>query len=336
MSYKPKNILVTGAAGFIGCHFVREQLKKNRNIIALDSLSYAGNLANLDDVINHDHFYFIQGSIIDQALINSLLRDYQIETIVHFAAESHVDNSINNPGIFIQTNIVGTWVLLDAATHYWRETYQLNAKDCRFHHISTDEVYGSLNKNDPPFSEKTAYDPSSPYSASKASADHLVSAYHRTYGLPTTMSNCSNNYGSHQHSEKLIPKVIQNCFEETPIPIYGNGKQIRDWLYVVDHVYAIDLILEKGQIGEKYNIGGNNERTNISLVETICMMMDKLYPRQSGKKYAELICFTEDRLGHDFRYAIDINKISKELAWQPTFSFDEALPETIKFYSLRT
>lgn len=330
--YKAKNILVTGAAGFIGCNFVRMMLQRysDINIISFDKLTYAGSLANLTDVMDLDNHYFIKGDICDKVLVSETLRSFNINTIVHFAAESHVDNSINEPGVFIQTNIVGTFNLLESARYYWLEEKKIDSSNYRFHHISTDEVYGSLNKTQPAFTETTAYAPNSPYSASKAGADHLVRAYFHTYKLPITISNCSNNYGPYQHKEKLIPVVIRNCLMQEPIPVYGDGSNIRDWLYVVDHCDAIDCILRRGIVGECYNIGGSNEMSNLVLVKYICQLMDRYRP--SNAPHEKLINFVTDRKGHDWRYAIDNSKVSKHLNWRPTQDFNMALKNTIEFY----
>jgi dTDP-glucose 4,6-dehydratase len=317
-----KNLLVTGAAGFIGCNFLRFLLANNSSveIVSLDKLTYAGNkqnLANLPDEFRH---VFIQGDIGDRALIDKLLREREIDTIVHFAAESHVDRSITDPAEFISANIVGTFTLIEAARDL----------KCRFHHISTDEVYGDLGLNDKPFTESTPYAPSSPYSASKAASDHLVRAYYRTYGLPITISNCSNNYGPYQHPEKLIPTVIRSCIKQKSIPVYGNGSNIRDWLFVEDHCRAIYAILTAGKIGETYNIGGESEQDNLSLVKMICKLMDKKIP--AGKPHEKLITFVTDRPGHDRRYAIDNTKITSQLHWKPIHNLEDGLTATIEFF----
>ncbi len=330
--YKPKNMLVTGSAGFIGCNFVRYALQNDKNvkIISLDKLTYAGNKANLDNLPDPSRHVFIQGDICDRELIDKLLREHEIDTIVHFAAESHVDNSISGPAIFVETNVIGTFTLLEAARNYWLDEKKFDKTKCRFHHVSTDEVYGHLGPNDPAFSETTAYDPSSPYSASKASSDHFVNAYHRTYGLPITMSNCSNNYGPYQHNEKLIPTVIRSCVEQQPIPVYGDGSNIRDWLYVEDHCSAIHAIITKGKVGETYNVGGNCERNNLNLVKTICGIIDEKRPI-SGK-HEDLIRFVEDRAGHDWRYAIDNSKIQGALGWGPEYGLRHGLALTVEYY----
>ncbi len=321
MAYQPKNILITGGAGFIGCNFVRYLLQRDKqvNIVNLDLLTYAGSLENLKDLPDASRHHFVQGDICDRALVDKLLREHQIDTIVHFAAESHVDRSITGPAAFIQTNVVGTFTLLEAARQYWLNEKKRDATQCRFHHISTDEVYGTLGKNDPAFTETTPYAPNSPYSASKASSDHLVRAYFHTYGLPMTLSNCSNNYGPYQNPEKFIPTVINACYNWQSIPVYGDGSNIRDWLYVEDHCVAIDLIIKRGRIGENYNVGGDNELTNLQVVDTICGLMNELYPRKES--YKVLISFVKDRPGHDWRYAIDYTKIQKELRWRPVTDF---------------
>lgn len=330
--YKAKKILVTGSAGFIGCNFVRYILSQYSDIkiISLDKLTYAGNIKNLENLPNASNHTFIHGDICDRTLIDELLRRYDIDTIVHFAAESHVDRSITGPAEFIQTNIVGTFTLLESARTYWLEEKKFDANMCRFHHISTDEVYGELNLNDPPFTEKTPYAPSSPYSASKASSDHLVRAYFRTYKFPVTLSNCSNNYGPYQHVEKLIPTVIRCCIEQKPIPVYGNGSNIRDWLYVTDHCRVIDVILQKGRVGETYNIGGNCEKDNLSLVNMICKLMNEKH--KMAKPYENLISFVTDRPGHDWRYAIDNSKVKNELGMSVKYDIVTGLTQTINYY----
>lgn len=332
--FKPKNLLVTGSAGFIGSNFVHYMLAQyvNIKIVSLDKLTYAGNLKNLENLPDKSRHIFILGDICDRALVDKILREHEIDTLVHFAAESHVDRSIEGPAAFIETNIVGTFTLLDAVRKFWLEEKKWNSEQCRFHHISTDEVYGELGPNDPPFSEATPYAPSSPYSASKASSDHLVRAYFRTYKLPVTLSNCSNNYGPHQHPEKLIPTVIRSCIEQKQIPVYGNGSNIRDWLYVEDHCSAIDAILNKGKVGETYNIGGNCEKDNLTLVKMICEVMDHKRPIQNDKKHSELITFVTDRKGHDWRYAIDMTKISNNLVWQVDYNINTGLNLTIDYY----
>ncbi|ASQ46433.1 dTDP-glucose 4,6-dehydratase [Legionella clemsonensis] len=332
MSYQCRNLLVTGAAGFIGSNFVHMMSERysRLRIISLDKLTYAGNKANLDKVREFDSHLFIEGDIGDKELVTSLLNQYEIDTIVHFAAESHVDNSIKNPLVFLQTNVLGTFTLLEAARHYWLDKKHWDNHSCRFHHISTDEVYGSLDHDEPAFTEMNRYQPNSPYSASKASSDHLVRAYFHTYQLPVTTSNCSNNYGPYQHKEKLIPTVIDCCINQRPIPVYGDGLNARDWLFVKDHCDAIDLILRKGHVGEVYNIGGNNELDNLTLIKHICQIMDQFLPQKAP--HEKLISFVQDRKGHDKRYAINNEKIYKELGWSPTGNFTEHLVETIKFY----
>lgn len=331
-NFKPKKILVTGSAGFIGCNFVRYMLAKysDINIISLDKLTYAGNKENLANLPDESRHVFVKGDICDRALVDRLLREYTIDTIVHFAAESHVDRSIEGPAAFIETNIVGTFTLLDAARKYWLDEKDFDQTQCRFHHVSTDEVYGELGPNDPPFSETTPYAPSSPYSASKASSDHLARAYLRTYRLPVTISNCSNNYGPYQHPEKLIPTVIRSCIQQKPIPVYGNGSNIRDWLYVEDHCSAIDTILVKGKVGETYNVGGNCEKDNLTLVKALCTIMDQKQPQHGP--HEKLITFVEDRKGHDWRYAIDNAKITGSLGWQPQYGFTHGLLATVEYY----
>lgn len=327
-----KNILVTGAAGFIGSHFVAHLLAHNSDVrvYSYDKLTYAGNLMNLEPVSDNPRHTFIQGDINDSALVHTTLRKYNIDTIVHFAAESHVDNSIATPAIFFTTNLMGTVNLLQAAKQYWLDEQKWSANQCRFHHISTDEVYGSLTHEDPPFTETTPYSPNSPYAASKAASDHAVRAYGKTFGLPVTLSNCSNNYGSHQHREKLIPTVIRCCLEGKSIPVYGNGLNCRDWLYVEDHCTAIYKILEKGQVGEVYNIGGGYEVDNLTLIKNICALMDEIEPGKAP--HANLIQFVTDRKGHDFRYAIDNTKIHQALDWQPNTDPLKGLKRTVDFY----
>ncbi|CZH32269.1 TPA: dTDP-glucose 4,6-dehydratase [Legionella pneumophila] len=335
MKNQMNNLLVTGAAGFIGSNFVKFMNDKypEIKIISLDKLTYAGNKANLSEMAECKNHLFVQGDILDRSLVLSLLREYEIDTLVHFAAESHVDNSIDNPQIFLETNVIGTFTLLEAARIYWLNERQWDKSKCRFHHVSTDEVYGSLEREEPAFTEKNSYQPNSPYSASKASSDHIVRAYYHTYGLPVTTSNCSNNYGPNQHKEKLIPKVVYACVNQLPITVYGNGSNIRDWLYVMDHCEAIDTIIQKGALGEVYNIGGNNELDNLSLIKMICQMMDDLKPME--KPYHSLITFVEDRKGHDKRYAIDNSKIQKELGWVPQGDFVHKLSNTVQHYLTR-
>ncbi len=324
--------MVTGGAGFIGSNYIRYLLAADTtvSIVNVDSLTYAGSLDNLSALPDDTRHHFIQGDICDRLLLDKLLRQYHIDTIVHFAAESHVDRSITGPASFIQTNLLGTFTLLEAAKQYWLVEKKYGRAHCRFHHVSTDEVYGSLTATDPPFTETTAYAPNSPYSASKAGSDHLVRAYFATYHLPITITNCSNNFGPYQHSEKLIPTVIRACFAGQAIPIYGDGRNIRDWLYVTDHCAAIERVLRQGTIGESYNIGGENEVTNIALVEKICAVMDAQQPAQAPHK--NLITYVTDRPGHDWRYAIDSSKLKTAGLWQAPSPFDVALQKTIAFY----
>lgn len=323
-----KNILITGGAGFIGSHVVRLFVNKypEYRIINLDKLTYAGNLANLRDIENAPNYTFVKGDITDRQFIHQLINEYKFDGVIHLAAESHVDRSISNPMDFIMTNIVGTVNLLNAALEIWKS-------DCsgkRFYHISTDEVYGSLGEEGK-FVESTPYDPRSPYSASKASSDHLVRAYYHTFKLPVIVSNCSNNYGPFQFPEKLIPLFIHNIRNKKPLPVYGKGENIRDWLYVEDHAKAIDLLFHKGQTGETYNIGGNNEWKNIDLIKKLCEIMDNRLNRTPGES-AELITFVKDRAGHDLRYAIDASKIREELGWEPTVKFTEGFEATVDWY----
>lgn len=330
--FQPKSILVTGGAGFIGGHFIRLALSKWKiaQIYNLDALTYAGSLDNLKDLSDPSRHHLIQGKIQDGALVNSILEKYEIDTIVHFAAESHVDRSIDSPLEFIQTNVVGTYQLLEAARHFWLTKKKWNSNQCRFHHISTDEVYGSLSLQDAPFTETTAYAPRSPYSASKAASDHLVRAYGNTYQLPFTLSNCSNNFGPNQHAEKFIPTIVRSCLLQKPIPIYGRGDNIRDWIYVEDHNQGIINILEKGKVGESYNLGGDMEKSNIELAKFICQCMDEIVPQ--NKPHENLITFVEDRKGHDFRYAIDSHKMRSENLMPNLYDFSAALRKTILFY----
>jgi dTDP-glucose 4,6-dehydratase len=323
-----KTILITGGAGFIGSHVVRRFVKKYSDfkIINLDKLTYAGNLANLKDIENEPNYEFVKLDIVDAEAMNSVFQKYPIDGVIHLAAESHVDRSISNPREFIFTNIVGTVNLLNAARLSWKE----NLGEKRFYHISTDEVYGSLGETGH-FIESTGYDPRSPYSASKASSDHLVRAYYHTYKLPIVISNCSNNYGSFQFPEKLIPLSINNIKNNKPIPIYGKGENIRDWLFVEDHASAIDLIFHEGKLGETYNIGGNNEWTNISLIRELCKIMDRKLKRPSGNS-EQLITFVKDRAGHDLRYAIDSSKLQRELGWKPSLQFEQGLEKTVDWY----
>ena len=327
-------ILVTGGAGFIGANFVLNWLKdlKAEGIINLDKLTYAGNLDTLTSVKNDSRHLFIQGDIGDRNLVARLLQEHQPRAIVNFAAESHVDRSIHGPADFIDTNIVGTFNLLECAREYWNRIQDTQKSNFRFHHISTDEVYGSLSPTTPAFTETHPYEPNSPYSASKAASDHLVRAWFHTYGFPVVTTNCSNNYGPYHFPEKLIPLVILNAINGKPLPIYGDGQQVRDWLYVGDHCSAIRAVLAKGTLGETYNIGGWNEKTNLAVVQTICQILDKLRPRIDGKSYAQQITFVKDRPGHDRRYAIDASKIERELGWRPAENFDSGIRKTIQWY----
>jgi len=327
MSYK-KRILITGGAGFIGSHAVRHFVKRYPEylIVNLDKLTYAGNLMNLRDVEDAPNYRFVKADILDYDKLKEVFDTYGIDTVIHFAAESHVDRSIENPNDFVMTNVLGTVNLLNAAKAAWKD---FDGKT--FYHVSTDEVYGSLGDTGK-FTEQTPYDPHSPYSASKASSDHFVRAYHHTYGLPVLISNCSNNYGPYQFPEKLIPLMIHNIVEEKPLPVYGKGQNVRDWLYVQDHIDAIDLLLHKGKRGETYNIGGDNERKNIEVVEKLCEITDEMLGRKPAGISKKLIRFVEDRAGHDWRYAIDISKIKNELGWTPKVDFDEGLRRTVRWY----
>ncbi len=330
-----QSILITGGAGFIGSNFVPYFVQKypQYHIINLDSLTYAGNLDNLSECNECANYTFVHGDISDRELIEKLFQDNDIRGVIHFAAESHVDNSIKNPKAFIDTNIGGTFTLIDVARHHWMEAPHQSKpgyENSRFHHISTDEVYGTLGDTGL-FMETTPYSPNSPYSASKASSDFIVRAYHHTYGMNVTTSNCSNNYGPKQHHEKLIPLIIQQALAEKPLPIYGKGLNIRDWLYVLDHCKAIDTIYHEGRSGETYNVGGRNERNNIEIVTRICSILDEMRPRISGK-YADLITFVQDRPGHDMRYAIDATKLENELGWEADETFDTGIIKTIEWY----
>ncbi|WP_088614461.1 dTDP-glucose 4,6-dehydratase [Bdellovibrio sp. SKB1291214] len=326
-------IFVTGGAGFIGSNFILNWLnKRHEPVLNIDKLTYAGNLENLKSVEKNPNYIFAKVDLLDQKALSDLVAKHKPRAILNFAAESHVDRSIHGPGEFIQTNIVGTFNLLQVAREYWSVLPESEKRAFRFLHVSTDEVYGSLDIEDPAFSETTPYAPNSPYSASKAASDHLVRAYHHTYGLPTVTTNCSNNYGPYQFPEKLIPLVIHNALEGKDLPIYGDGSNIRDWLYVVDHCEAIELALEKGRLGETYNVGGWNEKKNIEVVDTICATLDKLRPRTDGKTYSSQKVFVKDRPGHDKRYAIDATKIEKELGWKPKENFETGLAKTIEWY----
>lgn len=327
-------ILVTGGAGFIGANFVLDWLKdpNAEGLINLDKLTYAGNLATLASLKNDPRHLFFQGDIGDRALVAKLLKEHQPRAIVNFAAESHVDRSIHGPAEFVHTNIVGTFNLLECAREYWSGLNDDQKKNFRFHHVSTDEVYGSLSPTAPAFTEIHPYEPNSPYSASKAASDHLVRAWFHTYGLPVVTTNCSNNYGPYHFPEKLIPLVILNAINLKPLPIYGDGQQVRDWLYVGDHCSAIRTVLAKGRLGETYNIGGWNEKANIDVVKSICQILDELKPRADGQSYATQITFVKDRPGHDRRYAIDARKIERELGWRPAESFATGIQKTVQWY----
>ncbi len=328
------NLLVTGGAGFIGSNFIRyiQKIAPETKIINLDLLTYAGSQENLKGLPTPENHIFIKGDIGDIALIEGILREYEIDTIVHFAAETHVDRSLRGPGEFINTNILGTFSLLEAARKVWLTEMQQDAHPVRFHHISTDEVYGTLAPDEPAFTENTPYAPRSPYAASKASGDHLVRSYAHSYGLPMTISNCSNNYGPFQFPEKLIPLMIMNALQGKPLPVYGDGKQIRDWLYVEDHCAAIWKIIKQGKIGESYNIGGGNQPANLTIVETICEILDEIDQAKAQKPHAELIKFVADRPGHDRRYAMNIEKIHRELGWEPKHDLKQGLLSTVQWY----
>ena len=325
-------ILVTGGAGFIGSNFVLDWLRQSDEpVINLDALTYAGNLENLASLAGDARHVFVQGDIGDRALVDGLLAKHRPRALVHFAAESHVDRSIHGPGAFIKTNVEGTFTLLEAARAHWG-TLDADAKAAwRFHHVSTDEVYGSLKPSDPPFAEDHPYEPNSPYSASKAASDHLVRAWHHTYGLPVVTTNCSNNYGPFHFPEKLIPLMIVNALAGKPLPVYGDGQQIRDWLFVTDHCSGIRAVLAGGRVGETYNIGGWNEKANIDIVKTVCRLLDELRPDAAGS-YERLITYVKDRPGHDRRYAIDARKIERELGWRPAETFETGIRKTVQWY----
>ena len=326
-------VLVTGCAGFIGSNFVHTWLGSTDELVVnVDKLTYAGNPANLAPFIDDDRHHFVQGDIADRSLIGRLLAKHRPRAVINFAAESHVDRSIRGPADFIQTNVLGTFNLLESVCAYWLELPTNEKAAFRFLHVSTDEVYGTLGPDDAPFSESNPYEPNSPYSASKAASDHLVRAWHHTYGLPVLTTNCSNNYGPYHFPEKLVPLVIHNAMAGKPLPIYGDGKQVRDWLYVEDHCRAIIRVLHAGRVGETYNIGGWNEMTNLDVVKTICGTLDELHPRPDGISYAEQIAFVRDRPGHDRRYAIDARKIERELGWRPQESFQTGIRRTVKWY----
>lgn len=331
-----KTILVTGGAGFIGANFLGYFLKKypQYRVVTLDKLTYAGDISNLKSVLDMENHLFVEGDICDRILVKSLFEKYDVKGVIHFAAESHVDNSIKSPEKFLVTNVNGTYTLLDVARAYWQEKpfiHKSGYEEARFHHISTDEVFGALT-DDGFFTEATAYAPNSPYSASKASSDMFVRAYKHTFGMNVSITNCSNNYGYMQHDEKLIPVIIRNAIQGKQIPIYGNGKNVRDWLFVLDHCRAVDLVFHEGKIGETYVIGGNSERKNIEIASLICEILDEKCPREDGASYKEQISFVEDRSGHDYRYAIDATKIKRELGWEPLESFESGILKTIAWY----
>jgi dTDP-glucose 4,6-dehydratase len=327
------SILVTGCAGFIGSNFIHTWLSSvGEAVVNLDRLTYAGNLSNLIDLECDKRHVFVQGDICDRALVSKLLVEHKPRAVLNFAAESHVDRSIHGPGDFIETNVVGTFNLLESVRAYWQDLPPAEKDSFRFLHVSTDEVYGTLSPTDPPFAETKNYEPNSPYSASKAASDHLVRAWHHTYGLPVLTTNCSNNYGPYHFPEKLIPLVLLNALAGKPLPIYGDGQQVRDWLYVEDHCRAIARVLEAGKVGETYNIGGWNEKTNLEVVRTLCAVLDELKPRIDGKHYAEQITFVKDRPGHDRRYAIDARKIERVLGWKPKETFETGIRKTVQWY----
>ncbi|OAL82782.1 dTDP-glucose 4,6-dehydratase [Acinetobacter sp. SFD] len=326
-------ILVTGGAGFIGSAVIRHLVKETEHqVLNVDKLTYAGNLESLISISDHPRYHFSQTDICDHAALTRLFASFEPDVVMHLAAESHVDRSIDGPAEFIKTNIVGTYTLLEAARKYWQKLPEIKKSRFKFHHISTDEVYGDLEGTTDLFAETTPYLPSSPYSASKASSDHLVRAWHRTYGLPVVVTNCSNNYGPYHFPEKLIPLMILNALEGKPLPVYGNGQQVRDWLFVEDHARALYQVATQGIVGETYNIGGWNEKQNIDVVKTICQILDELKPQLNGERYESLITFVNDRPGHDLRYAIDASKIERELGWKPQESFETGIRKTVKWY----
>ena len=328
-----KNILVTGGAGFIGSAVVRYLINSTDNrVLNIDKLTYAGNLESLAFVNDNPRYQFLHADICDKVAMTKAFDDFEPDIVMHLAAESHVDRSIDGPMDFIQTNIIGTYTLLEVARNYWQNLTEDKKSRFKFHHISTDEVYGDLEGTDDLFTEETSYSPSSPYSASKASSDHLVRAWYRTYGLPVVVTNCSNNYGPYHFPEKLIPLVILNALDGKPLPVYGDGKQIRDWLYVEDHARALYLVANTAKVGETYNIGGHNEKQNIDVVKTICTILDNIKPRTDGQSYAQQITFVKDRPGHDLRYAIDASKIQQELNWQPQETFESGIQKTVEWY----
>ncbi|MDR3444405.1 MULTISPECIES: dTDP-glucose 4,6-dehydratase [unclassified Dyella] len=326
-----QTLLVTGGAGFIGANFVLNAVSTGLRIINLDKLTYAGNRDTLAQLDRNERHTFVQGDIGDRNLVDNILRSHRPDAIVNFAAESHVDRSIDGPAAFVQTNVVGTLALLEAARDYWREQGTPQRSSFRFLHVSTDEVYGSLGLEGK-FTESTPYAPNSPYSASKAASDHLVRAFHHTYGLPTLTTNCSNNYGPYQFPEKLIPLVIQKALSEEPLPVYGDGMNVRDWLFVDDHCQAISTVLKQGRVGETYNIGGDAERENVTVVRSICALLDQHRPRRTGESHESLITFVKDRPGHDRRYAIDAGKLQRELGWSPSKTFESGLSATVAWY----
>jgi dTDP-glucose 4,6-dehydratase len=329
---RDRRILVTGGAGFIGSALCRHLIREGHTVINVDKLTYAGNLASLNDIRATPKYAFVEGDICDEALMRSTMTRHKIDAVMHLAAESHVDRSIDGPGAFVETNVVGTFRLLSAALAYWRELDDDDQAEFRFHHISTDEVFGDLPFDSGVFTEETPYAPSSPYSASKAASDHFVRAWHETYGLPIVLTNCSNNYGPFHFPEKLIPLVILNALDERPLPVYGTGANVRDWLYVGDHARALEAAVLRGKVGESYNIGGRAERTNLSVVEAICSVLDHQKPRAGGKPYSDLITSVPDRPGHDRRYAIDPTKAERELGWQASETFESGLEKTVDWY----